>query len=238
MKLKILQKRFISIIVSIFCDIGIAANPNPIWSITPTTSNIVSVPSNGTATVEYLVANHGKKFYNLSMLSIMGIEQVTTSGYCSTLFPLAPQASCTLRLQINGNSLQGNLHGGPIICQEGNLFLCFQPTVNDALNITLSAPVPTQSSPATITSTSNYPAVLHGINMNWLGNVPTQYHIFYCRGNGCDINSNAPFVPSGPITSTSIETDPGFWTGYSGAICPASASVYSTTNCSNIFYTP
>lgn len=92
---------------------------------------------------------------------------------------------------------------------------------------------------ATITSSSgaDSPAVLYGTNMNWLGNDPSSYVIFYCTGETCDINDNTE-IPTGPITATSMETDGGSWSGYTGAICPANETTYNAKTCSNKFFTP
>ena len=203
----------------------------PLWSFKPFTVTTIAISSNEMATVQYEVTNQSRKTHTLAMQSIVGVSQIITTGNCSNPFTLEYQQSCILTLEIKGNLLQGNLIGGPIICQQGNLLQCYQPDRKHALNITQT----TASSVATITSTSEFPAVLHGLNMNWLGDSPTLYTVFYSPGNSSNLTSSE--TPTGPITTTSIETDPYTWSGYSVAICPSTELSYNSINCSNVLFT-
>jgi hypothetical protein len=202
----------------------------PLWTFTPLTPTTITLSSSGTATVQYLVTNNSKRPHILMLQNTAGISQRTTPGNCPNPFSLRYQESCTLTLDISGALLQGNVLSGPVVCQDGNYLQCYQPSREYALNITRNVT-------ATITGSSNNPAVLYGTNMNWLGSSPSQYIVFYCAGNGCDINSSSE-TPTGPITSTSMETDPDTWAGYSVAICSASDVSYNPETCSNIYYTP
>lgn len=207
----------------------------PVWTFTPLTATTIYVPADSTATVQYQVTNQSNRAHTLAMSSITGVSQITTgAGICSNPFVLPFRgSSCTLSLLVNGSQLTHVITDGPIVCEQGNLLQCYQPSRKDALNITQT----TAPSIATITSTSGSPAVLYGINMNWLGDSPALYKVFYCAGNGCNINDFNE-IPTGPITSISMETDPGAWSGYSGAICPSSELSYNSITCSNIFFTP
>lgn len=207
----------------------------PAWTFTPSTPTTISVTSNGTGNIQYLITNQSTRNHTLQMTAITGISQDTTSGYCPDPFTLGYQESCTLSLNVTGSAMQNNIVGGPIVCEEkSNGFECYQPSMDSILNITKT----TALSVALITSTSGNPAILYGTNMNWLGDLEGEYNILYCAGNGCDINNGGSEQPTGPITSTSMETDPSVWSGYSVAICPATESSYNSTLCSNIFYTP
>ncbi|WP_028387723.1 DUF1566 domain-containing protein [Legionella fairfieldensis] len=62
-------------------------------------------------------------------------DQVTTPGYCSSFFVLGYQQSCILSLLINGNTLKGDILGGPAVCEHGNPNQCYQPGRPDILHI-------------------------------------------------------------------------------------------------------
>lgn len=202
----------------------------PLWSFTPLTATTLTLSSSGTATVQYLVTNNSRKPHQLMLQNVAGISQQTTPGNCLNPFTLGYQESCVLTLEVNGNLLQGNVLNGPVVCQDGNYLQCYQPSREYALNIIKNVA-------ATITGTSNNPAVLYGTNMNWLGSSPAQYKVFFCQGFGCNINDYST-TPTGPITATSMEVDATSWLGLSGAICPANEVSYNSATCSNIYFTP
>ncbi|MFN7097630.1 MAG: hypothetical protein ACK4PR_08760, partial [Gammaproteobacteria bacterium] len=55
----------------------------PLWTFTPLTATTISVPANGTATVQYQVTNQSSKSHTLVMNSITGVTQITTgTGIC------------------------------------------------------------------------------------------------------------------------------------------------------------
>lgn len=205
---------------------------SPLWTFQPLTATTLTLTSNQTATVQYLVTNQSRKSHTLALQSVIGINQATGAGTCGYPFTLSYRESCVLSLTINGNLLQGNVSGGPVVCQTGSQLQCYQPAAANILQITL-----VQTGIAYITSTTDSPAVLYGRNMNWLGNSPSSYIVFYCAGSGCNINQFSE-TPTGPITATSMQTDSGSWSGFSGAICPASEASYNSATCSNIFFTP
>lgn len=103
----------------------------PLWTFQPLTATTLTVPANGTATVQYQVTNHSSKLINLLMQPIAGI---TASG-CT---PVASHQSCTLTLQINGATIPASISGGPILCNQLNPLQCYRPTSNSELRITRS----------------------------------------------------------------------------------------------------
>ena len=106
----------------------------PVWVFTPQTPTTITIASNDNATISYKITNQSHVPHTLLMKPIPGI---TPSGNCST--PIGYQQSCTLNLQISGSALQGNVVGGPVLCQDGNPLQCYQPSQANSLNITLTA---------------------------------------------------------------------------------------------------
>ncbi len=105
---------------------------------------INGIPSNSSATVQYLVTNQFRKTHSLVLKKIPAVLQTTVgSGICDNPFLLGYQQLCVLSLQIDGGLLQQSIKGGPVICQMGpgntpNPNECYQPSSNDSLDITLS----------------------------------------------------------------------------------------------------
>ncbi|MCL9684617.1 DUF1566 domain-containing protein [Legionella maioricensis] len=115
----------------------------PLWTFTPLTATKVSVSVSGTAIIQYIVTNQSRKSHTLVMAPITGISQIT-GGSCDNPFILGPQKSCTLTLQVTGRTLQGNVVGGPVVCQQGNLLQCYQPSASKRLNIKFAS-VPSET---------------------------------------------------------------------------------------------
>lgn len=113
----------------------------PVWTFTPLTATTTSVAPNDTATIQYRVTNQSRKTHTLALQPIAGISQTTTTGNCPNPFTLGYQQSCTLTLVVDGQQLQDNLVGGPIVCQQGSTLQCYQPSVADRLDITLTSEV-------------------------------------------------------------------------------------------------
>jgi hypothetical protein len=108
----------------------------PLWTFTPLTSTTVSVPSNGSATVQYLITNQSTKTHALAMLPITGVTQATNgSGVCGNPFTLSGHASCTLSLQIDGSQVQAGSTNGPILCQQGSSLECYRPSALAVLTL-------------------------------------------------------------------------------------------------------
>ena len=111
----------------------------PIWTVTPLTATSISLPANGTATVQYQVTNQSVKSHSLMMTPITGITQTTSGpGVCSNPFTLPSKgSSCTLSLTVNGSQLTHSIMNGPIVCEQGSILQCYQPSQSDVLNINL-----------------------------------------------------------------------------------------------------
>lgn len=112
---------------------------SPLWTITPFKGNPtrISISVTEQATIRYLVTNRSRKHHLLKTRPIPGI----TSSGCSSI--LKSLKSCILTLHIKGSSLQGNIIGGPQLCQSDRNRLpnpnqCYQPNQRDRLIITLS----------------------------------------------------------------------------------------------------
>lgn len=122
----------------IFGFITLAQAGIPVWTFTPDTNfpPKLSVSPIGTATVRYVITNQSRKTHTLVMQPITGINQVTTGiGICNSPFSLGSKQSCTLILQVKGSELLGNVPGGPVVCNQGNLLQCYQPSAADSLYI-------------------------------------------------------------------------------------------------------
>ena len=108
----------------------------PLWTFEPLTATAVSVPANGTAMVQYRVTNQSSKPHTLSMQPIRGITPITTGlNVCGNPFVLRGKNSCILSLQINGSQLSSSIMDGPVVCQQGNLNQCYQPSDANILRI-------------------------------------------------------------------------------------------------------
>ena len=117
---------------------------SPVWTFSPLTATSISVPANGTGTIQYTVTNRSKKTHTLAVNPINGISQDTSSNFCKNPFSLGYNKSCTLKLVVTGSQLSGNISGGPIVCDQASQGLqCYQPTPAKQLAITLAPPVTT-----------------------------------------------------------------------------------------------
>lgn len=114
----------------------------PVWTFTPNPLHPPShsITTNGSAIVQYTVTNQSHKTHTLIMQPINGVTQDTSPGNCSYSAQLVYQQSCKLTLNVNGASISGDINGGPILCQNGSSLQCYQPAINDQLNIRLIQP--------------------------------------------------------------------------------------------------
>ena len=112
---------------------------SPVWTFTPLTATSISMPANGTATIQYQVTNQSTKSHSLVMTPITGIAQSTTgAGICSNSFTLPSKgSSCTLSLQVNGSQLTHSITDGPIVCEQSSTLQCYKPSPSNVLNINL-----------------------------------------------------------------------------------------------------
>jgi hypothetical protein len=141
----------------IVCGCGIANAGSALWILTPLTATTISVPTNGTAVVQYQVTNQSSRTHTLSMQSITGLTQLTTGPRCSNPFVLAGKASCILSLQIKGSAIPQSISDGPIVCEQGSTLQCYRPAAENILRITRTTPATTATinvsgSPLTLTT--------------------------------------------------------------------------------------
>lgn len=120
-----------ALLASVFAQAGI-----PLWTFERLTATNITVPANDTATVQYRITNQSQKPHILEMKPIQGITQITTPDNCPNPFKLNYQESCILNLSISGQAINGEVVGGPVVCQSGNSNQCYQPSPADSLNIT------------------------------------------------------------------------------------------------------
>ncbi|WP_233588635.1 DUF1566 domain-containing protein [Legionella sp. km535] len=112
----------------------------PLWTFAPQTPIDLTVYKGSNAQVIYTVKNQSTSPKNLVMKQIPGISQ---SQPCQ----LPANGTCTLILNINGSTLQGDVLGGPILCQQGNNLMCYRPSETDELRIRLTNQPPSPPPP-------------------------------------------------------------------------------------------
>lgn len=108
---------------------------NPLWTFVPQTPTDIVIAKGDSAQIIYTVYNQSIRPKTLVMKSIAGISQILP---CQ----LSPYGNCTLILDINGSALQGDVIGGPILCQQGNAMQCYQPNPANSLSIHLTEQAP------------------------------------------------------------------------------------------------
>lgn len=129
----------------------------PLWTFEPLTATTISVPSNATAMVQYRVTNQSSRTHTLTVQPIPGISQITAGlGVCGSPFVLPSKTSCNLSLQVTGSQLNGQVIGGPVVCQQGSTNQCYRPSeanilrINQGQSIT-DAVITVTGSPLTLT---------------------------------------------------------------------------------------
>ena len=114
----------------------------PLWTFEPLTATTLSVPANGTASVQYRVTNQSSQPHTLTMQAIPGIAQITTGlNVCNHPFVLRSKNSCILSLEINGSQLNGSVMDGPTVCQQGSTLQCYRPNKTNILRIKQAPPI-------------------------------------------------------------------------------------------------
>jgi photosystem II stability/assembly factor-like uncharacterized protein len=138
--------------------------PNPVFLITPQSTPEITIYSNETKALSYLIQNNPKNPYTLNNAAVVNLPHGVTwvpGGTCSLpTFTLASGASCTATLQISGSQLTHNVHGGPHVAAtiEHQVYKS-QPSAANQLNITLmkgNAPSYTGIYVQTSSSSINY----------------------------------------------------------------------------------
>jgi hypothetical protein len=150
--------------VAASCQLLSAHAGIPLWSFTPLTPTTVALPIGVGATVQYTVTNNSRKSHILVMTPIAGITQVTDSGNCPNPFILGYLGSCTLTLQFSANTLTTNIYSGPQVCEQGSDLQCYQPSLADSLNITLTNVPPPPPPPPMTTLVASVTAIALSVN--------------------------------------------------------------------------
>lgn len=147
---KNLLRNLIIIGVSALVLMTTAQAGTPAWTFAPVAGypSSVIVNTTGMATIKYTVTNQSHQSHTLQMKPIPGI---TPLGCTS---PLGYQQSCTLSLTVTGSALQGDVRGGPVLCDRGNPLQCYQPSQENRLAIRLTRP-PTQQYTVTPSAGAN-----------------------------------------------------------------------------------
>ncbi len=115
---------------------------NAMWTFSPLSPTTISLPANGTATVQYRVTNQSKKIRTLVMQPIQGVTQITNGvGFCKNPFVLADKDSCILSLEINGSQLTDSIMDGPVVCHRDSILQCYRPSSTNIMRISLEPPV-------------------------------------------------------------------------------------------------
>ena len=142
---------FSNAILTVLCSclmLTSAQAAKPLWTFAPQTPTEMTVVKGDSAQVIYTVQNQSAKPKNLVMKPIAGVSQ---GAPCQ----LPAKGSCTLTLNINGSALQGDVLGGPVLCQQGNDLQCYQPSSANILRIRLTEPPPVQQFTVTPTADAN-----------------------------------------------------------------------------------
>ncbi len=115
----------------------IALAGGPLWTFTPLTATTFAIANSATQFVQYTVTNTSRLTRTLTMQPIAGVTQVIDNLSCGNPFTLAPNASCTLTLEVIGSELTNTITGGPVVCPQNSSLQCYQPSSDNALNISL-----------------------------------------------------------------------------------------------------
>ncbi len=162
--MKDIKKSRVPLLISFLLPLSLStANAAaPLWTFTPVSGYpaTATVPSGGSLLVKYVLTNQSKKPHTLVMTPIANVTQVTTgSGVCANPVVLAGKQSCTLVLQVSGNASGPKvIDEGPIFCQQGGRFDCYQPSSSDRLRILNSTRfvISLSATPTTLTLQQNY----------------------------------------------------------------------------------
>lgn len=120
----------------------------PLWTFVPQTPTDITVAKGGSTQVIYTVQNQSSRPKTLVMKPIAGVNQ-------STPCQLPAKGNCTLTLNVNGSGLQGDVVGGPVLCQQGNDLQCYQPSSANSLRIRLAQTPPVQQFTVTPSAGAN-----------------------------------------------------------------------------------
>lgn len=112
----------------------------PVWTFSAPSPASVTPSAGTTETIQYTVTNQSMRAKNLVLRATPGLQ--ASSCYLS-----GKGSSCNLVLTVNGSQIpQGGIHAGPILCEQGNLNQCYQPSSGHELNINSTHATNLQSS--------------------------------------------------------------------------------------------
>ena len=179
----------------------------PVWAFTPLSATSITVPANGTATIQYQVRNQSPT--NPHRLVMMPLSGVSQDGPCTVSPKGQPGDSCTLTLTVTGNKVpKGGISGGPKLCQANkdgtpNPNQCYQPSKTDGLHIAVGVEQFTVSASgdANVTAT---PAT-QSVNYNQQGTVNLTVATGYTAAiasDTCGGSLSGTTYTTGAVTST------------------------------------
>lgn len=109
----------------------------PILTFSPLTPTTLTLSDHDTTVVRYQVTNQSTRTHTFAMRPIPGVTMLAGSGDCAAPFTLPYRGSCVLDLQLVGSAMSGDITSGPVVCVDGNLTLCYQPSSVAQLHVTL-----------------------------------------------------------------------------------------------------
>jgi len=113
----------------------------PVISLVPLDPLPMQLASNAFAVVRYQASNLSAVTSTWMLSPITGIAQLNNgAGDCADPFTLGDNQSCVLALQLNGSQMGSGVHGGPVVCRQGNPLQCYQPSPANQLDVTIVAP--------------------------------------------------------------------------------------------------
>lgn len=184
-------KKMMFIVIGFFV-LSMAYAGTSVWTLTPLTATNISVFQNSVSTVKYLVTNQSRKPHTLVMTPIPAITQDVSGSNCPASFELGYQQSCTLVLNIYGSALNGDVTGGPIVCEKASSFECYQPSQSNQLRISLNTQTftVTPGGDGHETITPNAPQILgYGETTAFTVTANTNYAINTAVGGTCPAGS-------------------------------------------------
>jgi hypothetical protein len=197
MKRRLLITRVMAVFASLSLNTLIYAG-NPLWTFSSLTPATLSIPANGTRTIEYKVCNQSTKPHQLKMREMSGVTQTVS---CNLKSKGTPGDCCTLTLAVTGNQLPAHgILGGPALCQANsngtpNPNQCYQPSQTNILRIT--------KGPAQYT----VGAVISGLNPVYFGGtvlgVTDTVTLLNNGTNSTPTSTDGPFTFSTPIAEGS-----------------------------------
>ena len=109
---------------------------SPVWIFSAPSPLSTTVLYGGTATIEYTVTNQSTHSKNLVLDPR---PENTPPGLSASPCYLATKGStCNLILTVNGSLVPTTgIHSGPVLCEQGSITQCYQPSADNILNISV-----------------------------------------------------------------------------------------------------